>query len=99
MLRSVFAAAVSITSGMRNDEAIGIEVGAWRRVVKDGILFCWVSTIEHKTGKGRVEYLVPELTLNTLEILAKYSVTIRKELVYCFRKNQPPTNGKFKSYQ
>ncbi|WP_185832816.1 tyrosine-type recombinase/integrase [Pseudomonas aeruginosa] len=71
---------VSITSGMRNDEAIGIEVGAWRRVVKDGVLYCWVSTIEHKTGKGRVEYLVPELTLSALEALAKYSVTIRKEL-------------------
>ncbi|MBV4481792.1 tyrosine-type recombinase/integrase [Pseudomonas sp. SWRI124] len=71
---------VSITSGMRNDEAIGIEVGAWRRELKDGVLFCWVSTIEHKTGKGRVEYLVPELTLNALELLGKYSVTIRNEL-------------------
>nr|WP_194151597.1 tyrosine-type recombinase/integrase [Pseudomonas caspiana] len=71
---------VSITSGMRNDEAIGIEVGAWRKEFKNGVLFCWVSTIEHKTGKGRVEYLVPELTLDALDLLAKYSVTIRKEL-------------------
>ncbi|HFJ9856992.1 TPA: site-specific integrase, partial [Pseudomonas aeruginosa] len=37
---------VSITSGMRNDEAIGIEVGAWRREIKNGVKFCWVSTIE-----------------------------------------------------
>lgn len=71
---------VSITSGMRNDEAIGIEVGAWRREIKNGVKFCWVSTIEHKTGKERVEYLVPELTLDALELLAKYSVPIRKEL-------------------
>jgi len=71
---------VSITSGMRNDEAIGIEVGAWRREFKNGVVFCWVSTIEHKTGKGRVEYLVPELTLGALDLLAKYSVTIRNEL-------------------
>lgn len=71
---------VSITSGMRNDEAIGIEVGAWRKEVKDGVKFCWVSTIEHKTGKGRVEYLVPELTVDALDLLAKHSVTIRKEL-------------------
>ncbi|HFH3906644.1 MULTISPECIES: tyrosine-type recombinase/integrase [Pseudomonas] len=71
---------VSITSGMRNDEAIGIEVGAWRREIKDGVLFCWVSTIEHKTGKGKVEYLVPELTLNALELFAKYSAPLRKEL-------------------
>lgn len=71
---------VSITSGMRNSEATGIEVGKWRREVKDGVLFCWVSTIEHKTGKGQVEYLVPELTLNALDILSRYSITIRKEL-------------------
>ncbi|RMN47788.1 Site-specific recombinase, phage integrase protein [Pseudomonas syringae pv. apii] len=71
---------VSITSGMRNDEAIGIEVDAWRREVKNGVKFCWVSTIEHKTGKGRVEYLVPELTLDALDLFVKYSVTIRKEL-------------------
>lgn len=77
---------VSITSGMRNDEAIGIEVGAWRREVRDGVLFCWVSTIEHKTGKGKVEYLVPELTLNALELFAKYSVPLRKELEVEIRK-------------
>lgn len=71
---------VSITSGMRNDEAIGIEVGAWRKELKNGVLFCWVATIEHKTGKGRVEYLVPELTLEALNILARYSAPIRKEL-------------------
>lgn len=71
---------VSITSGMRNDEAIGIEVGAWRKELKNGVIFCWVATIEHKTGKGRVEYLVPELTLEALNLLARYSAPIRKEL-------------------
>jgi len=71
---------VSITSGMRNDEAIGIEVGAWRKEFKNGTIFCWVATIEHKTGKGRVEYLVPELTLKALDLLARYSAPIRKEL-------------------
>ncbi|HHJ4622583.1 TPA: tyrosine-type recombinase/integrase [Raoultella ornithinolytica] len=71
---------VSITSDMRNDEAIGIEVGAWRKEFKNGVIFCWVSTIEHKTGKGRVEYLVPELTLEALNLLARYSAPIRNEL-------------------
>ncbi|ENB9681666.1 site-specific integrase, partial [Pseudomonas aeruginosa] len=27
----------SITSGMRNEEVIGIEVGAWRKEVVDGV--------------------------------------------------------------
>lgn len=71
---------VSITSGMRNDEAIGVEVYKWRREYRSGVLFCWVSTIEHKTGKGRVEYLIPELTLNALDLLVQYSMGIRKEL-------------------
>ncbi|MBQ0211731.1 site-specific integrase [Providencia rettgeri] len=86
---------ISITSGMRNSEAIGIEVGKWRREVKGGVLFCWVSTIEHKTGKGQVEYLVPELTLNALDILARYSITIRKELereILSFEKIITPDN-------
>jgi site-specific recombinase XerD len=83
---------VSITSGMRNDEAIGIEVGAWRKEVKSGVKFCWVSTIEHKTGKGRVEYLVPELTVDALDLLAKYSVTIRKELELEIRNLARTTN-------
>lgn len=71
---------VSITSGMRNDEAIGIEIGSWRKELKNGVTFCWVATIEHKTAKGRVEYLVPELTLEALNLLARYSAPIRKEL-------------------
>ena len=30
----------SITSGMRNEEVIGIEVGAWRKEVVDGVTYC-----------------------------------------------------------
>lgn len=45
---------LSITSGMRNEEAIGVEAGSWRSEVIDGIEFHWVATTEHKTGKGRV---------------------------------------------
>ncbi|MBN0077391.1 site-specific integrase, partial [Pseudomonas aeruginosa] len=63
----------SITSGMRNEEVIGIEVGAWRKEVVDGVTYCWVTTTEHKTGKGRVDYLVPELTLDALNLFAMCS--------------------------
>ncbi|QHB28159.1 hypothetical protein TCK1_2813 [Pseudomonas monteilii] len=86
---------VSITSGMRNDEAIGIEIYSWRREYKSGVLFCWVSTIEHKTGKGLVEYLVPELTLNALNVLVRYSSGIRKELeqeIRTLEKNLSPND-------
>lgn len=87
---------VSITSGMRNDEAIGIEVGAWRKELKNGVTFYWIATIEHKTGKGRVEYLVPELTFEALSLLAKYSAPIRNELeqeIRSLAKNQNFSNS------
>lgn len=86
---------VSITSGMRNDEVIGIEIKAWRKEYRGGILYCWVSTVEHKTGKGCVEYLVPELTLVALEVLVKYSIVVRRELekeIISLKKNTYPSN-------
>lgn len=86
---------VSITSGMRNDEAIGIEVDQWRREYRGKVLFCWVSTVEHKTGKGRVEYLVPELTLDALDLLARYSAFVRKELDQEIRALDNNTNPNY----
>lgn len=71
---------VSITSGMRNEEAIGIEAGSWRCELKKGLRLYWVSTIEQKSKKGKVEYLVPELTIDALEILTRYSERLRNEL-------------------
>ena len=70
----------SITSGMRNEEVIGVVLGAWWKETVDGVTFCWVTTTEHKTGKGRVDYLVPELTLDALELLAKCTTPMRQEL-------------------
>ena len=64
----------------RNEEVIGIEVGAWRKEVVDGVTYCWVTTTEHKTGKGRVDYLVPELTLDALNLFAMCSTPLRREL-------------------
>lgn len=76
---------LSITSGMRNDEAIGVEVDSWRKEVKDGIEYHWVATIEHKTGKGKVEYLVPSLTIEALEVMRRYAEPLQdllaKEIV------------------
>ncbi|WP_336432765.1 hypothetical protein [Providencia rettgeri] len=40
--------------------------------------FVGCQQLNTKTGKGQVEYLVPELTLNALDILARYSITIRE---------------------
>lgn len=71
---------ISITSGMRNDEVIGIESRSWRTEMRRGIPFHWVSTIEHKTKKGMVEYLVPHVALAALETLTNYAQPLQKRL-------------------
>lgn len=71
---------ISITSGMRNEEAIGIETGSWRKEVKDGIEYHWVGTVEHKTLKGKVEYLVPAITISALEVMREFSKPFQAKL-------------------
>lgn len=71
---------LSITSGMRNEEAIGVESGGWRKENRDGVEFCWVTTVEHKTLKGKVEYLVPALTIDALEVVQQYVKPLQAKL-------------------
>ena len=71
---------LSITSGMRNEEAIGVETGSWRSEVRDGTEFHWVATTEHKTGKGRVEFLIPELTAKVLDLMSRYAKPLQEKL-------------------
>lgn len=71
---------LSITSGMRNEEAIGVEAGDWRKEVKEGVEYHWVATVEHKTFKGKVEYLVPALTITALEVLREYAKPLQARL-------------------
>ena len=71
---------LSITSGMRNEEAIGVESGSWRSEVRDGVQFHWVATTEHKTGKGKVEFLIPELTVKVLDLMNRYAKPLQEKM-------------------
>lgn len=71
---------LSITSGMRNEEAIGVETDSWRSEVRDGVEYHWVATTEHKTGKGKVEFLIPELTIRVLELMSRYAKPLQEKL-------------------
>jgi site-specific recombinase XerD len=79
-LRDACLYLLSITSGMRNDEVIGVEVGAGRTEQREDVEYCWVTSVEHKTGKGRVEYMVPPMTLKVVEVLERYSEPLRAAL-------------------
>ena len=71
---------LSITSGMRNEEAIGVEAGSWRSEMRDGVQYHWVATTEHKTGKGKVEFLIPELTVKVMELMSRYVKPLQERL-------------------
>lgn len=79
-LRDACLYLLSITSGMRNEEVIGVEVGSGRRELRGGVEYCWVSSVEHKTGKGRVDYMVPPMALKVIEVLERYSAPLRAAL-------------------
>lgn len=68
---------------MRCEEIAGIEVGAGRKERKEGLVYNWVQSIEHKTKKGRVEYLMPAVGHRVLKVMERWSAPLRQELQSC----------------
>lgn len=71
---------LGVLTGMRSSELSSMEIGAGRTEVKNGITFHWLASVEHKTKKGRVEYLVPVMGLGILRILERWSKPYRERL-------------------
>lgn len=71
---------LGVLTGMRSSELSSIEIGAGRTEVKNGITFHWVASVEHKTKKGRVEYLMPSMGHDILRILERWSQPYRERL-------------------
>lgn len=80
LLRDACFFLIGVLTGMRCEEIVGIEVSAGRVEVKDGTTFHWVRSIEHKTGKGPVEYLMPSLCLRVLQVMERWSAPLRNVL-------------------
>lgn len=72
MVRDAAMYVVLITTGMRTDELLRIERGAFREEWVDGHVYRWVRTTEHKTKKGLVDYLCPAVTGKALSTLERY---------------------------
>ena len=71
---------LGVLTGMRSSELSSIEIGAGRTEVKNDITFHWVASVEHKTKKGRVEYLMPSMGHDILRILERWSQPYRERL-------------------
>lgn len=69
-----------ITTGLRQDEAIGVENGAGRTELRNGVPYHWIRAEERKTGKGLVDYLAPELTLEVLRTAARFATPLQSAL-------------------
>ncbi|MBP4052196.1 tyrosine-type recombinase/integrase [Chromobacterium violaceum] len=69
-----------VLTGMRLSELSSIEVGAGRTETKNGITFHWLASIEYKTKKGAVEYLMPAMGHSLLHIMERWSAPLRKRL-------------------
>ncbi len=80
LLRDACFFLLGVLTGMRCEEIAGVEVGAGRKERKDGLIYNWVQSIEHKTKKGRVEYLMPALGHRVLKVMERWSLPLRQEL-------------------
>jgi len=72
---------MGVLTGMRSSELSSLEIGAGRTEVKNGITFHWVASVEHKTKKGHVEYLMPAMGHDILRILERSSKPYRTRLI------------------
>lgn len=66
-----------ITTGMRQDEAIGVECDAGRTEWLKETAYHWIRAEERKTGKGLVDYLAPELTLRVLRTAERFAAPLQ----------------------
>lgn len=71
---------VGLTTGMRCEEIVGIEVGAGRTDSFQGFDMHWVRSIEHKTKKGAVEYQMPVMGHRVLAVMERWSAPLRARL-------------------
>lgn len=71
---------IGVLTGMRCEEIVGIEIDAGRTEIKSGVTYHWVKTVEHKTFKGGVEYMMPSMGHDILKIMERFSAPLREIL-------------------
>lgn len=79
-LRDAVLYLLQISTGMRNSESTGVRRDGWRSEVRKGITYHWVETVEHKTGKGLVEFLAPPELITALAVLQRAAEPLQERL-------------------
>lgn len=70
-----------ITTGMRLGEALSVEREASREEMSSEVTWRWVRAKETKTGRGNVEFLCPQITLDVLKILDPWSRVLQRSML------------------
>jgi len=76
---------LGITSGMRSEELLGIEVGCIRQDLVDGETYTWLQSVEHKTKYGAGEWMVPADAVQWVTILEGWSAPLRARVTELLR--------------
>jgi site-specific recombinase XerD len=71
---------IGVLTGMRSSEISSIAVGAGRSEDRGGFVFHWLTSVDHKTKKGAVDYLMPSMGHKLLSIMERWSRPHRDRL-------------------
>jgi integrase len=85
---------LGVLTGMRSSELSSIEVGAGRTEVRNGYTYHWAKSVEHKTKKSLVEYLMPSMGHDILRVMERWSEPYRKKLAAQLAEREADTEHK-----
>ncbi len=89
-LRGAVLFLLGITSGMRSEELLGLEVGCIRTDMVNGVTYTWLRSVEHKLKTGPAEWMVPPDAARWVAALQRCTESLRKEITRRLRTTTGP---------
>lgn len=69
-----------LLSGMRCEELVGIQIMPVRSEQLQGDVVYWLKSVEHKSGYGEGEWMVPELVSQCMTVMERWSAPFRQKV-------------------
>jgi hypothetical protein len=79
-IRDAILFLVMICSGMRASEVSSMKSGCWRVETVNGVKYHWIRTVEHKTNKGVVDFLIPPELFDILPLLERFAAPLQTRM-------------------